>query len=259
METEVSKEERYLVPAVDQASQILFFLARASSHYVSLNEICNQLGIHKSKAFSILGTLQKSGLVQRNAVGKGYSLGPGLIWLSRRFLDKLNLPSLAEPILEGLAKRSGKTAALGVIAGKNVFVAAKREVGAAIAVTMNVGHRFPVSYGSHGKAIAAFLPDEELEDLLRQKKLYFHGDPARFDRQKLMQEIEQCRRLWFAEDKEETSPGINAVAAPVLGPDSRPMAYVVVLGFPSAEETDRCGPLVAEAGRALSRQLGARL
>jgi DNA-binding IclR family transcriptional regulator len=257
MKKSAPTEERYLVPAVDQASRILFCLARADSNYISLNEICEEVGVHKSKAFSILSTLQKSGLVQRNPMGKGYSLGPGLIWLSRRFLDKVSLPALAEPVLDDLARRSGRTAALGMIAGKNVFVAAKREGGDGIVVTMNVGHRFPISYGSHGKAIAAFLPEKELEDLLQEEKLYFHGDPARFDRQKLMEEIEQCRSRWFAEDTEETSMGLNAVAAPILGPHSRPIGYLVVLGLPSAAATLQCGPLVAEAGKTLSTQLGA--
>jgi len=226
---------------------------------MSLTEICSQVGIHKSKAFSILGTLQKSGLVQRNSEGKGYSLGPGLIWLSRRFLDNLSAPALAEPILEDLARKSGTTAALGLIADKNVYVAAKREGGGAIVVTMRVGHRFPLSYGCHGKAIAAFLPEKELKGLLKEKKLFFQGDPARFDRQKLMEEIEKCRRSWYAEDAEETSPGLNAVAAPVLGPHGRPIGYVVILGLPSAQAMHRCGPLVAEAGKALSMQLGARV
>lgn len=257
MKKEILTEERYLVPAVDQASRILFCIARADSPYMSLIEICSKIGIHKSKAFSILRTLQKSGLVQGNPTGKGYSLGPGLIWLSRRFLDKLSLPAMADPILNELAKSSGKTAALGLIAGKDVFVAAKREGGGGIVVTMNIGHRFPISYGCHGKAIAAFLPEKELEELLKERKLYFHGDPAGFNKRKLREEIEQCRRLWFAEDTEETSPGLNAAAAPVLGPNGRPIGYIVVLGLPSAEETRKCGALVAEAGKTLSRQLGA--
>ena len=69
--------ERYVVPAVEQASRVLFGLAGARSPHMSLTEICDQVGIHKSKAFSILHTLQKFGLVQRNTNGKGYSLGPG--------------------------------------------------------------------------------------------------------------------------------------------------------------------------------------
>jgi DNA-binding IclR family transcriptional regulator len=252
-------QEKYIVPAVEQALRILFHMAAAGSSHISLIEICSETGIHKSKAYSILHTLQRFGLVQKNSDRKGYSLGPGLIGLSRRFLDNLSAPTLAEPILEDLARKTGTTAALGLIADKNVFVASKHEGGRAIVVTMRVGHRFPLTYGCHGKAIAAFLPEKDLKDVLSDKKLYFQGDPARYDKNKLAMDIERCRREWFAEDIEETAPGLNAVAAPVLGPHGRPIGYIVVLGLVSAEAAHECGPLVAQAGKSLSRQLGARI
>jgi DNA-binding IclR family transcriptional regulator len=224
---------------------------------MTLTEIFNKAGIHKSKAYSIPHTLQKFGIVQRNNDRKGYSLGPGLIGLSRRFLDNLSAPTLAEPILEDLAKRTGTTAALGLIANKNVFVASKHEGGRGVVVTMRVGHRFPISYGCHSKAIAAFLSAEDRNNLLKDKKLYFQGEPARFDRAKLMEDLKRCRRDWYAEDVEETAPGLNAVASPVLGPNGYPLGYVVVLGLASAETTHETGPHVALAAQALARQLGA--
>jgi DNA-binding IclR family transcriptional regulator len=251
--------EKYVVPAVEQALRILFHMASAKSSHLSLIEICSEVGIHKSKAYSILHTLEQFGVVQRNVDMKGYSLGPGLIGLSRRFLDNLSAPALAEPILADLAGKSGTTAALGLIADKNVFVASKHEGGHGIVMTMHLGHRFPITYGCHGKAIAAFLSEENLKDLLKDGKLYFQGDPERFDKAKLMADLERCRRDWFAEDTEETAPGLNAVAAPVLGPSGYPIGYIVVLGLVSAEAAHKCGPLVAEAGKTLSRQLGARI
>jgi DNA-binding IclR family transcriptional regulator len=249
--------DRYVVPAVEQAARLLFCLARAESPRMSLIEICAAVGIHKSKAFSILHTLQNFGLVVRSTEGRGYSLGPGTIGLSRRFLDNLSAPKLAEPILEDLAKRAGATAALGLIAENNVFVAAKDEGGRPMGIAMRVGHRFPLTYGCHGKAIAAFLPEAERENLLKEKRLYFQGDPKKLDRKKLAADLERCRQEWFAEDLEETAPGLNAVASPVLGSNGVPIGYIVVLGFFSGEAARRIGPLAAEAGKALSRQLGA--
>lgn len=251
--------ERYTVPAVEQAMRILFQMAEADSSHMSLTEIYNRAGIHKSKAFSILQTMKKFGVIQRDVDGKGYSLGPGLITLSRKVLDNFNVPTLAEPILENLARKSGTTAALGLIADKNVFVASKREGGRGIVVTMRVGHRFPITYGCHGKAIAAFLAEKDLNEILKGKKLYFQGDPARFDGNKLMMDLKQCRKEWFATDLEETAPGLNAVSAPVLGPNGYPIGYLVILGLVSAQAARECGPLVAEAGRTLSRQLGAKI
>lgn len=251
--------DKYLVPAVEQALRVMFRIAQSESAHMNLTQICQQTGIHKSTAFCLLHTLRKYGIVQTAGRGKGFTLGPGLIGLSRRFLDTLSLPKLAEPLLSELAGKSGTTAALGLIADKNVFVAAKHEGGNPLGITMRVGHRFPLTYGCHGKAIAAFLPENELDELLEEETLYFHGTPSMLDREKLKEEIASCRRDWFATDIQETVPGLNAVAAPVLGPNKRPVGYIVVLGLASADAVRQRGPQVAEAGKTLSRQLGAEV
>jgi IclR family pca regulon transcriptional regulator len=249
--------DRYIVPAVEQASRLLYCLAGARTTHLSLIEICGQVGIHKSKAFSILHTLEKFGLVQRNTQRKGYALGPGLITLSRRVLDDLNAPRLAEPILEELARTAGGTAILGLITDNNVFVAAKHEGEHDIGVTIRVGRRFPLTYGSHGKAIAAFLPQKELDRILNDGNLYFHGKPEHFDMARFSEELARCRRDGFAVDLGEIMPGLNSAAAPILGPGGTPIGYIVVMGLFPAEAAWKFGPLVAEAGKALSRQLGA--
>ena len=105
--------EKYLAPAVEQALRILFRMAEAESTHMNLTEICRKLDIHKSTAFCILNSLRKFGLVQTSGKRKGYTLGPGLIGLSRRFLDTLSAPKLAEPLLAELATKAGATAALG--------------------------------------------------------------------------------------------------------------------------------------------------
>jgi len=252
-------EGRYSVPAVEQASRILFCLASNGSSHMSLIEICTQVGIHKSKAFSILETLQRFGLVQRNTDGKGYSLGPGLVSLSRRVLDDLNPPRLAEPILEELARKASSTAVLGLIADRNIFVAAKCEGEGNIGVTMRIGHRLPLTYGAHGKAIVAFLPGKERDHLLQGSDLYFHGDPARLDRTRLEKELAQCRRNGFAEDLGDVNQGLNVVAAPVFGPNRVPIGFVEAFILFSAKAAHRLGPAVAKAGKTLSRQLGAEV
>ena len=252
-------EEKYMVPAVEQASRVLFCLAGNSSSQMSLLEICDQVGIHKSKAYSILQTLQKFGLVQRFSDRKGYALGPGLITLSRKVLDDFNAPRMAEPLLEELATKFGGTATLGLISDRMVFVAAKNEGGVDIGVTLRIGHRFPLTYGSHGKVIASSLPGKQLETLLKDPKLYFHGAPDKLDRPRLDKELAQCRRDGFALDLGEMKPGINSVAAAVFGPGETPIGYIALIGLFSNEAARESGPLVAAAAQTLSRQLGARI
>ena len=252
-------DQRYIVPAVDQAVRVLLCLAETGTSRKSLTEVCAQVGIHKSKAFSILRTLQKFNLVQRNGEKKGYSLGPGLIFLSRRVIDNFNIPSLSRPILEELATKVRGTAALGMIEGQDVYVVSKYEGERNIDLTVRVGHRFPLTHGSHGKAIAAFMSRNEMDNLLKEKHLYFHGEPERFDRKRLMKELEDCRRDGFALELGEMRPGLNTAASPVLGLSGSPIGYIVIIGLFSAEATKRFGPLVANAGKNLSRKLGAKM
>ena len=174
---------------------------------MSLIEICARVGLHKSKAFSILETLRRFGLVQKNPDGKGYALGPGLVSLSRKVLDDLSPPRLAQPILEELAGKADSTAVLGLIIDRSVFIAAKHEGEGNIGVTMRIGHRFPLTYGAHGKAIAAFLPKKERDLLLEGKDLYFHGDPAKLDRARLKKELAQCHRRGIFRRPGRAEPG----------------------------------------------------
>ena len=250
--------EKYMVPAVEQAARILFCLAGHASSQMSLLDICTWVGIHKSKAYTILQTLQTSGIVRRNDDGKGYALGPGLLTLSRKVLDDLNAPRLAEPILKELATRIGGTATLGLIAGRNVFVVASHEGGMAIGVTIGTGRRFPLTFGSHGKAIAAFLPREELDLLLQDDHLHFHGAPDKLDRDRLVLELEACRRDGFAMDLGEMQPGLNSISVPVFDPGAAPIGYIALVGFFPADSVADFGPRVVAAGKALSRQLGAK-
>ena len=129
---------------------------------------------------------------------------------------------------------------------------ANRNVG----VTIRIGHQFPLTYGSHGKAIAAFLPEKELDHILQNNHVYFHGSPEKLDIIRLKKELEQCRRKGFAMDLGEIKPGLNSVAAPVLGPGGGPIGYITLIGLFSAEIIKKFGPLVAEAGKTLSQKFG---
>ena len=53
------------------------------------------------------------------------------------------------------------------------------------------------------------------------------------------------------------NPGLNVIAAPVLGPNKTPVGYIEIFVLFSAKTAHRFGPLVAAAGKMLSRQLGA--
>ena len=155
-----------LVPAVEQASRILMALAQNKSRKMTLTEICGVVGIHKSKGYSILNTLRQFAFVQRSSDSKTYALGPGLLFLSSKVLHNMDLREAVEPVLRELSFATKSTAFLGLISDSHVFVVAKDEGNQDIGVTIRLGHRFPLTWGAHGKSILAFLPHAQRKEIL---------------------------------------------------------------------------------------------
>jgi len=256
-ERKIKSEYTALVPAVDQASKILICLARSPSFKMNLTDICKSVGIHNSKGYSILNTFQKYGLVHKDPLGKTYSLGFGLISLSRRVLDNLNYETIAGPYLKELAKKTHGTALLGVIDNTNVFVVAKQEADQRIGVTTRIGHRFNITHGAHGKAIVSFLPKSDREKILQHDKLFFHGNASKFNRDRLEGEIVQCREDGYAVDMGELNPGINVIASPLFDSQGSLFGSFFIMGTFAELHISEYGSTVKEIAQQFSAMLGA--
>jgi DNA-binding IclR family transcriptional regulator len=125
-----------------------------------------------------------------------------------------------------------------------------------IGISSPIGYVTPITYGAHGKAITAFLPEQEQQALLQNKDLYFYGRPERYDETRLRQELVECRRQGFALELGDIQPGMNAIAAPVLDRNNYPVGYLTIVGFFSGEEAKQFGPMAVEAANIISREAG---
>jgi DNA-binding IclR family transcriptional regulator len=246
----------YLVPAVEQAIRVIFCLADNGSSSKSLTDICREVSIHRSKAFSILNTLKEHGIVKKYPNRKGYVLGPGLLTLTGKMLETLSLPRLAEPVLYELARQVRATVTLGVISDNKTYVIAEYLGSPGIGVSSPIGYVTPVTYGAHGKAIAASLPEEELEELLKNKELFFYGRAEKFDKTRLQKDLAQCRHDGFSLELGDIQQGMNAVAVPLLDQNKYPVGYVTAVGFFSEEEALKIGPMVVDAVKTISKEAG---
>jgi DNA-binding IclR family transcriptional regulator len=239
-------EYRSPVPALDQAVQILLFLQKDAGVKMSLTNICKNVGIHKSKGHSILATLQRYGLVERDPEAKTYTLGARLIPLARAVLDHLDFRAAATPIVEKLAKETDMTVWFGLRMNESLFVVSKYESGGHFWATPGIGHTFNLFEGAHGKAVLAFLPEEERKAVLSARKVS-NG---------LMKELASVKQLGFARDLGEFARGINAVAAPVFGPGQQVAGVLLLFGTFSKDKTEKFGRRTADAAKRISQRLG---
>ena len=251
-----NRPKTYKVPAVEQAIRVMLCLADSGSSPKSLTDICREVGIHRSKAFSILGTLDEYGFVKKNPNRGGYVLGPGLLTITGKMLETLNLPRIAEPVLYDMAKKAGATVTLGVISDDKTYIVAEYLGAPGIGISSPIGYVTPITYGAHGKAIAAFLAKDELEELLKSKELFFYGRPEKYNRTRLQKELVQCRRNGFALELGDIQPGMNTIAAPILDQNSHPVGYITIVGFFTEEEAIKFGPLAIDAAKIISKDAG---
>jgi DNA-binding IclR family transcriptional regulator len=249
---------KHSVPAVEQASRVLLCLGESPNFKMRLTEICNQVGIHKSKGHSILNTLKQFEFVEKDPQTKTYSLGPALIFLSRHVLDNLHYPEIVAPFLDDLAKETNGTALFGLIYGEHLLVVGKSEGNQNIGFTIRLGHRFHITLGAHGKAIVAFMPEADREKILTKKRVYFHGfDISRLNTKRLKEELIKCRQLGYAQDIGEITQGVNFVSAPVFGVQEKIIGCIILIGTFSESLIEKYGPKTADVARRISYKLGA--
>lgn len=246
-------------PAVEQAAKLLFCLGKNKTNDMGLTAICREIGIHKSKGYSILNALAKYDLVTRDSTSKTYSLGPGLMPLAQKAKAKFDITAIARNHLQVLAEDAGASVLLGVICNDQVFITGKYDGNDMLSVTVNLYQSLHITHGSHGKAVFGYLPREEQDRLLSSGQVFFHGKPEDFDPNRLKSELIFCREKGYAMDQGRMSPGINAVSTPIFNHNTEAAACIIILGTFQEDQFEVLGKMTAETGRMISRQLGARM
>jgi len=245
-------------PAVEQAAQLLLCLGKDKGNGMGLTNICKKIGIHKSKGYSILNALCKYDLISKNIGTKTYSLGPALMPLARKARERLDINAIAKEHLERLATETRASVLLGIICNDQFYITGKYDGNETLSVTVRQYQSLHITHGSHGKAIFAFLNENEQQRILDTGQLFFHGELTNFDKEKLEKEIRFCRKNGYAVDNGEVTPGITAVSAPVFDHNNEVAAGIVLVGTFTKDKFETLGKKVAAAGRIISSQAGAQ-
>lgn len=137
-------------------------LVANSTGGLSILELSQQLGVHRSIATRLLATLADFHLIRRGADGR-YRPAAGLAALARHVYTDIR--DVAKPVMEDLADRVGSSVALFVEENRDaVAVVVTEPAGAAVRVSYREGARHPLDRGAAGYALQAALPESPGED-----------------------------------------------------------------------------------------------
>jgi len=246
------------IRSVDRAVAILDLLAREG--WSAGAEVARELGVHRSTALRLLATLDRHGLVERDARTSKYRLGRRLVQLASSVRGEVDLRQVARPVCDALARALGETVTLDVLDGDEVVPIEQASGSTSVVSVSWLGTRSPVHCTASGKVILAFAPDAVRARLLHAP-LESRTPRTVIDKAELEAQLAQVREAGFARTYEELEVGLNAVAAPVRNSAGEVIAAVDVSGPAHRVDPSARAALVSRtvaAAEDLSRRLGYR-
>ncbi len=132
--------------------------------------------------------------------------------------------------MEELASATGEMPLLTVYQNQEVVCIEKIETSHSVRLALNVGTRHPPHAGASSKILMAFLPEGEIQAIIRGKGLPKICTNTITDPDRLMAELARIRDQGYAESIEETDPGAWGVATPIYDRDGDVVAAIGIAG-----------------------------
>lgn len=247
----------YNVRAVERALQIMGCFDDEHTER-GISEIAQAVNLHKATAYRIVTTLVNYGYLEWVAEDQKYRLGLELTNLGFQVIRRMDLRQEALPYMKQLVQEWGETCDLSLYDhGKTFYIEVLRG-NHALTISAAVGQRLPAHATASGKLFLAYLPQEELDAVLKQP-LDVYTENTVTSPDVILKQLKMIRDQGYAVDYEEYEVGICAIAAPIC---NRSGNVIAAIGSPSPtsrmtpERIDEIAVAFKKAARAISHRMG---
>jgi IclR family pca regulon transcriptional regulator len=227
---------------------------------LGISELAQRLGLTRSTTHRYVATLARLGYLNQDESTRKYRLGIRALDLGFAVLGALELRDIAAPHLQRLTATTGHTSNLAIRDDTDVILIDRNRGRPGryhhLEFSLHVGSRIPSYCSATGKALLAFLPQPDLNDLLDRIEFLPRGPRSVGSRAALMTELGQVRRTGIAINNEELESGLRSIAAPIR---SRAGAVVAAVNLaipwspvPMSELADQFGPVLQATARQIS-------
>lgn len=248
--------EAYNMGSLDKVLDVLEALGQQER--MSLSDIIAATDLPKTTVFRTLMALSARGYVETGPDRTGFQLGIRLLTLCNTLLRRLDVRTIAMPRMRELETQFGDTVNLAVLRNDQVVYVEVLPGHYTVRMVESSGAIGPWYSTSLGKALVAFLPVPEREDLLQRTPLTAHTPNTIIDPDLLREELIGIRQRGYSTDREETELGAVAVGAPILNADGDPVAALSVCGISvrwAADAFAHVGQAVALSARQITQAL----
>jgi DNA-binding IclR family transcriptional regulator len=244
-----------VIQSVDRAIRVLSALQGARR--MSLSELAARLELAPSTTHGIVRSLVEHGMVVQERGSSRYQLGPAVLRLGNVYLDTLELRSKAIPWAEDLARRTGLAVRTGVLLVDDVVIIHHEPRPDGSRQMPEVGIVIPAHASALGKALLAFLPEDE-KRVLTSELRSMTGETITSSDQ-LREQLDLIRSTGVAVEQDEAVLGESSLASPIFDSYGEAVGAIGVV-IPSDGDTasHESRDLVRDTARSVSRELGAQ-
>jgi IclR family transcriptional regulator, KDG regulon repressor len=238
------------VRAVERALDILLCFTHEEPTR-SLTQIAESVQMSKTTVHRLLTTLEIKRFITRDKISGLYRLGFRFIEMASLVLQDVELHRWAYPYLQRLSAEFGETIDLSILDGSHVIYLEVIESPQRVKLAAAVGQRLPASFTASGKALLAYLPDEQAKKIIGDN-MAESTQHASISAQDLLADLKATAERGYAIAEQEYEDAINAVAAPIFGADRHPIASIAIVG-PSFRLTKDRLPALGESLRTMTQ------
>jgi len=233
---------------------------------LGVSELSREIGLGRSTTHRYVATLAALGYLQQDPATKKYRLGPRVLDLGFSAVNSMELRQIAAPHLQQLSDETGHTVNMAILDGADiVYVERCRSARAGqreIDLNLHVGSRLPAYCTSMGKALLAFLDEDEQAELVDRVELMQRGPNTLTDSAALKEDLARVRARGVAVNDEELAFGLRSIAAPVRSHEQGAVAAINIAVHRSMlSMTDllaRLGPPLKATAGEISARMGHR-
>ncbi len=143
---------------------------KADHAVLTLAEICEAVELTPPTAHRLLRALRSHDLISFDERARTYSLGTGVMRLASVLLNRDDVLSIVAPRLHRLRDVSGETVSLHWRVADHRVCLMENVSSQQIRMASGLGNAYPLVAGAAGKAILAYLPWEDVEQVMEMER-----------------------------------------------------------------------------------------
>jgi DNA-binding IclR family transcriptional regulator len=248
-------QKYYTISSLVKGLRVLELLAEHGE--LGVSSVAAHLGTNRAGCHRFLATLRDLGYVEKAETGR-YRPTFRMLEMGRKNLDRFEIRHTAHPMMQELSRAFRETVNLGYWDGRAIVHLDKINSTEILRMDSGLGGVAPAYCTALGKAILAFLPEEEVDGYLKTVDFQPLAPNTITSAAKMRSALEKIRRNGFAVDDEELSIGLRCVAAPVFDYTGR-SSYAISISGPSHRMTETRIAAMSEMVMAICQGLSEKI